>query len=154
MVDAGALIDLTDLIDKYGPSITNVYGDYFNRIKYSSEDPAIYTIPTNLGVDHIAFDAQAGPRKNPFRHTKPGRGRTCSRTKRISRPKSGVPPTICLFRPIRTTMSFIRSRRTLCADGFLSPYLPSRISSTSIMTACCRSWIRRVYRRLKKSTPA
>ncbi|WP_025720751.1 ABC transporter substrate-binding protein [Paenibacillus sp. 1-18] len=60
MVDAGALIDLTDLIDKYGPNIKKVYGDYFNRIKYSNEDPAIYTIPTNLGVDHIAFDAQAG----------------------------------------------------------------------------------------------
>lgn len=60
MVDAGALIDLTDLIDKYGPNIKKVYGDYFNRIKYSSEDPAIYTIPTNLGVDHLAFDAQAG----------------------------------------------------------------------------------------------
>lgn len=60
LVDAGALIDLTDLIDKYGPNIKKVYGDYFNRIKYSSEDPAIYTIPTNLGVDHIAFDAQAG----------------------------------------------------------------------------------------------
>ncbi|MCC3381431.1 ABC transporter substrate-binding protein [Paenibacillus farraposensis] len=60
MVDAGALIDLTDLIDKYGPNIKKVYGDYFNRIKYSSEDPGIYTIPTNLGVDHLAFDAQAG----------------------------------------------------------------------------------------------
>ncbi|MGG4220688.1 ABC transporter substrate-binding protein [Paenibacillus jamilae] len=60
LVDAGALIDLTDLIDKYGPNIKKVYGDYFNRIKYSKEDPAIYTIPTNLGVDHIAFDAQAG----------------------------------------------------------------------------------------------
>ncbi len=60
LVDAGALIDLTDLIDKYGPNIKKVYGDYFNRIKYSNDDPAIYTIPTNLGVDHIAFDAQAG----------------------------------------------------------------------------------------------
>ncbi|MET3209329.1 UNVERIFIED_CONTAM: ABC-type glycerol-3-phosphate transport system substrate-binding protein [Paenibacillus sp. PvR008] len=60
LVDAGVLIDLTDLIDKYGPNIKKVYGDYFNRIKYSHDDSAIYTIPTNLGVDHIGFDAQAG----------------------------------------------------------------------------------------------
>ncbi|WP_407074317.1 ABC transporter substrate-binding protein [Paenibacillus lacisoli] len=59
-VDAGALIDLTELIDKYGPNIKKVYGDYFNRIKYSLDDPAIYTIPTNMGVDNTAFDATAG----------------------------------------------------------------------------------------------
>ncbi|MDP4097626.1 ABC transporter substrate-binding protein [Paenibacillus sp. P96] len=60
LVDAGALIDLTDLIDQYGPNIKKVYGEYFNRIKYSLDDPAIYTIPTNMGVDSISFDTVGG----------------------------------------------------------------------------------------------
>lgn len=60
LVDAGALIDLTDLIEEHAPNIKKVYGDYFNRIKYSLDDPAIYTIPTNMGVDPVTFDATGG----------------------------------------------------------------------------------------------
>ncbi|WP_046216139.1 ABC transporter substrate-binding protein [Paenibacillus wulumuqiensis] len=60
LVEAGALIDLTDLIDKYGPNIKKVYGDDLSRLKYSKEDPSIYVIPTNAGVGQTTFDAGGG----------------------------------------------------------------------------------------------
>lgn len=47
LVEAEALIDLTDLIDKYGPNLKKIYGDYFNRLKWSNEDEAIYILPTS-----------------------------------------------------------------------------------------------------------
>ncbi|WP_407408665.1 ABC transporter substrate-binding protein [Peribacillus sp.] len=47
LVEADALIDLTDLIDKYGPNLKKVYGDYFNRLKWSNEDEPIYILPTS-----------------------------------------------------------------------------------------------------------
>ena len=31
-----------------------------NRLKYSNEDQKIYTIPTNMGVGNVAFDATGG----------------------------------------------------------------------------------------------
>ncbi|MDO3413341.1 ABC transporter substrate-binding protein [Saccharibacillus sp. CPCC 101409] len=60
LVEAGALVDLTDLIDKYAPNIKKLYGPYMNRLRYSKDDPAIYTIPTNTAVDNTAFDAGGG----------------------------------------------------------------------------------------------
>ncbi|MEW4372550.1 ABC transporter substrate-binding protein [Paenibacillus kandeliae] len=60
LVEAGALIDLTDLIDKYGPNIKKVYGDDLSRLQYSKEDPSIYIIPTNAGVGQTSFDAGGG----------------------------------------------------------------------------------------------
>ncbi|MCM3703015.1 extracellular solute-binding protein [Paenibacillus macerans] len=51
LVDAGAFIDLTELIDKYAPNIKKIMGKNTNRMKYSKDDPAIYAIPTNIGVD-------------------------------------------------------------------------------------------------------
>ncbi|WP_458121257.1 ABC transporter substrate-binding protein [Paenibacillus sp. Z6-24] len=60
LVDAGALIDLTDLIDQYGPNIKKVYGDDLSRLQYSKEDPSIYVIPTNAGVGQTSFDAGGG----------------------------------------------------------------------------------------------
>lgn len=47
LVEAEALIDLTDLIEKYGPNLKKIYGDYFNRLKWSNEDEAIYILPTS-----------------------------------------------------------------------------------------------------------
>ena len=44
LVDAGALIDLTDLIEQYGPNIKNLFGDSLSRLKYSQEDESIYTL--------------------------------------------------------------------------------------------------------------
>ncbi|WP_435921342.1 ABC transporter substrate-binding protein [Paenibacillus sp. DYY-L-2] len=60
LVDAGAIIDLTDLIDKHAPNIKKVMEKNMNRMKYSNDDPAIYSIPTNVGVDEQVFDATSG----------------------------------------------------------------------------------------------
>ncbi|KHL92289.1 ABC transporter substrate-binding protein [Paenibacillus sp. IHB B 3415] len=60
LVDAEAFLDLTDLIDKYAPNIKKVMGDNVNRMKYSKDNQAIYSIPTNVGVDQQVFDATNG----------------------------------------------------------------------------------------------
>ncbi|MHA6528799.1 ABC transporter substrate-binding protein [Paenibacillus sp. BAC0078] len=60
LVDAGGIIDLTDLIDKYAPNIKKVMSKSMNRMKYSKENQAIYSIPTNVGVDEQVFDATGG----------------------------------------------------------------------------------------------
>lgn len=60
LVDAGLVIDLTDLIDKYAPNLKKVYGDNMNRLKYSLDDQSIYQIPTNMGVGQQSFDATGG----------------------------------------------------------------------------------------------
>ncbi|MBB6731242.1 ABC transporter substrate-binding protein [Cohnella zeiphila] len=60
LVDAGAIIDLTDLIDKYAPHIKAMMKDNMNRLKYSNDDQSIYAIPTNGGVNNQYFDATGG----------------------------------------------------------------------------------------------
>ncbi|WP_078394378.1 ABC transporter substrate-binding protein [Shouchella patagoniensis] len=52
LVNAGAFVDLTDLIEEHGPNLKEVYGDYFNRLKWSEEDEGIYILPT-APVDHV-----------------------------------------------------------------------------------------------------
>lgn len=44
LYEAGALIDMTDLIDQYGPNIKKMYGDEFEKLKWSADDPAIYQL--------------------------------------------------------------------------------------------------------------
>lgn len=44
LIDAGALIDLTDLIEEYGPNIKKMYGEEFDKLKYSEDDPSIYQL--------------------------------------------------------------------------------------------------------------
>lgn len=44
LIDAGVLIDMTELIEQYGPNIKKMYGDQFERLKYSKEDPSIYQL--------------------------------------------------------------------------------------------------------------
>ncbi|WP_127570048.1 ABC transporter substrate-binding protein [Paenibacillus xylaniclasticus] len=56
-VDSGAVLELSDLIDKYGPNLKKVYGDYWNRLKWSTEDEGIYVLPTYDGVGNTYFDA-------------------------------------------------------------------------------------------------
>ncbi|CAM3562286.1 ABC transporter substrate-binding protein [Marinicrinis lubricantis] len=56
LVDAGALIDLTDLIEEYGPNLKKVYGDYFDRLKWSAEDDSIYILPALNAVDQQYMD--------------------------------------------------------------------------------------------------
>lgn len=59
LVDAGALIDLTDLIEEHAPNLKKVYGEYMNRLKWSNDDEAIYIIPTD-GVGQQYFEAGGG----------------------------------------------------------------------------------------------
>ncbi len=49
LVSAGALLDLTDLIEQYGPNIKKMYGKYLIRNRYSKEDKSIYF----LGSDPV-----------------------------------------------------------------------------------------------------
>ncbi len=44
LIEAGALIDMTDLIEEYGPNIKKMYGDEFDKLKYSEDDPSIYQL--------------------------------------------------------------------------------------------------------------
>jgi putative aldouronate transport system substrate-binding protein len=60
LVDAGAVLDLTDLIDKHAPNIKKVLGKYLVRGKYTNEDQAIYAIPTWAAVDEQKFIAGGG----------------------------------------------------------------------------------------------
>ncbi|WP_427181798.1 ABC transporter substrate-binding protein [Paenibacillus sp. TC-CSREp1] len=60
LVDAGAMVDLTDLIEQYAPNLKKLYGNYMNRLKYSNEDQAIYVLPTYYAVDQTYFDAGGG----------------------------------------------------------------------------------------------
>ena len=44
LIDAGVLIDMTDLIEEYGPNIKKMYGDEFDKLKHSEDDPSIYQL--------------------------------------------------------------------------------------------------------------
>ncbi|OXS75804.1 ABC transporter substrate-binding protein [Domibacillus enclensis] len=59
LVDAGALIDLTDLIEEHAPNLQKIYGDYFSRLKWSGEDESIYILPT-AAVDHTYWAPGTG----------------------------------------------------------------------------------------------
>ncbi|MBD2871055.1 ABC transporter substrate-binding protein [Paenibacillus arenilitoris] len=59
LVDAGALLDLRPLIEEHAPNIKKVYGEYFNRLRWSKDDDAIYTLSLT-GVGHTYFDAGGG----------------------------------------------------------------------------------------------
>ncbi|MDO7907888.1 ABC transporter substrate-binding protein [Paenibacillus sp. JX-17] len=60
LVDAGAMIDLTDLINQYAPNLKKLYGDQMNRLKYSNDDQAIYVIPSYNAVDQKYFESGGG----------------------------------------------------------------------------------------------
>ena len=44
LYQAGALIDMTDLIEKYGPNIKIMYGAEMEKLKWSQDDPGIYQL--------------------------------------------------------------------------------------------------------------
>ena len=44
LYQAGALIDMTDLIEKYGPNIKKMYGAEMEKVKWSQDDPGIYQL--------------------------------------------------------------------------------------------------------------
>lgn len=54
VVDAGAFIDLTDLIEEHGPNIKRVYEPYFNRMK--AADGSIYFLPFSAVVGEFVPD--------------------------------------------------------------------------------------------------
>lgn len=60
LVDAGAMLDLTDLIEQHAPNLKKLYGNYMDRLKYSNEDQAIYVLPSYYAVDQKYFDAGGG----------------------------------------------------------------------------------------------
>lgn len=50
LIEAGALIDMTDLIEEHGPNIKKLYGEEFDKLKYSKDDPSIYQLSSyNVG---------------------------------------------------------------------------------------------------------
>ena len=44
LYEAGALIDMTDLIEQYGPNIKKMYGDEFKKLKWGNGDDGIYQL--------------------------------------------------------------------------------------------------------------
>ncbi|SFJ16686.1 putative aldouronate transport system substrate-binding protein [Paenibacillus sp. UNC496MF] len=60
LVDAGAMLDLTDLIEQYAPNLKKLFGDQLNRLRYSNDDHAIYVIPTYSAVDGKTLVAGGG----------------------------------------------------------------------------------------------
>lgn len=55
LVDSGAIIKLDDYIEKNGDNIKAFYGDQLKRLKYSAEDPSIYTVGA-YGLNTQNFD--------------------------------------------------------------------------------------------------
>jgi putative aldouronate transport system substrate-binding protein len=58
--NAGGLIPLEDLVEKYGQNIKKVYGDYMKRLVWDKEDPSIYVLPTLDGVHQAAVQPGSG----------------------------------------------------------------------------------------------
>lgn len=50
--NAGGLIPLDDLIEEHAPNIKKLYGEYMKRLRFSSEDPSIYVLPTYDGIQN------------------------------------------------------------------------------------------------------
>lgn len=60
LIEAGALLDLTDLIEEHAPNIKKILGDQIKRLRYSTEDPSIYFIP-NLDSINQYYYKVGGP---------------------------------------------------------------------------------------------
>lgn len=60
LVEAGAMLDLTDLIEEHAPNIKKLFGDQMKRLRYSNEDQSIYVIPTYSAVGQEYFNAGGG----------------------------------------------------------------------------------------------
>jgi len=59
LVEAGAYIDLTNLIDKYAPNIKKLYGDYLKRLRWSLDDKSIYFLGS-FGVNDQQWQPNTG----------------------------------------------------------------------------------------------
>lgn len=60
LIEAGALIDMIELIDEYGPNIKKMYGKYYDRLKYSESDNSIYQLcSTGIAPDNFTTSGTA-----------------------------------------------------------------------------------------------
>lgn len=59
LVDAGAVLDLTDMIRKNAPNIVKVIGDQFDRMKFSTANPKVYFMPMVDAIGQIYFDTDS-----------------------------------------------------------------------------------------------
>lgn len=57
LIDNGALIDMSELIEEYGPHIKALYGEEYDSLRYSREDPAIYQLCSNKVEDEVLATA-------------------------------------------------------------------------------------------------
>lgn len=76
LIEAGAVIPLDDYIEKYGDNMKKLYGDQIKKLKYSSEDPHIYSMGTfdiknrvletsgNIQLQHAVLKELGYPRIN------------------------------------------------------------------------------------------
>lgn len=59
LVEAGAFIDLTDLIEQHAPNIKKLYGDYMKRLRWSKDDQSIYVLGS-FGVGDQRWEPNTG----------------------------------------------------------------------------------------------
>lgn len=57
LIDNGALIDMSELIEEYGPHIKALYGEEYDSLRYSREDPSIYQLCSNKVGDEVLATA-------------------------------------------------------------------------------------------------
>lgn len=66
LIDAGVMMDMTDLIEEHGPNIKKLYGEEFEKLKQSADDPSIYQLSAyavggekfkHCGTAQIQWDA-------------------------------------------------------------------------------------------------
>lgn len=57
LIDNGALIDMSELIEEYGPHIKALYGEEYDNLRYSQEDLSIYQLCSNKVGDEVLTTA-------------------------------------------------------------------------------------------------
>ena len=57
LIENGALIDMSELIEEYGPHIKALYGEDYDYLRYSKEDASIYQLCSNKVGDEVLTTA-------------------------------------------------------------------------------------------------
>ena len=57
LIDNGALIDMSELIEEYGPHIKQLYGEEYDSLRYSKDDPSIYQLCSNKVQNEVLSTA-------------------------------------------------------------------------------------------------
>lgn len=57
LIENGALIDMQELIEEYGPHIKALYGEEYDYLRYSKEDDSIYQLCSNKVGDEVLTTA-------------------------------------------------------------------------------------------------